>query len=55
VAQYLPSGGMSNAIGILDAMIGQVAIAVSLPLHTFNQKHFKVIPNLITARPYNHS
>ena len=39
-------------IGILDALIGQIAVSLNLPLHTFNQKHYTAIPNLQTVQPY---
>ena len=44
---------LSHNIGLLDALIGQTAVALDLPLHTFNRKHYAVIPNLITTEPYN--
>jgi hypothetical protein len=43
---------LSHGLGIFDALIGQTAIALNLPLYTFNQKHYDVIPNLRTVRPY---
>ena len=43
---------LSHGLGIFDALIGQTAIALNLPLYTFNQKHYDVIPNLHTVRPY---
>lgn len=50
--QVYKSVHLSNAIGILDSMIGQTAIAMRLPLHTFNHRHFKAIPGLTTIQPY---
>ena len=44
---------LSHGLGILDAIIGQVAIESGLPLHTFNQKHYDSIPGLTTAQPYD--
>jgi hypothetical protein len=41
-----------NAIGPLDAMIAQTALVLNLPLHTFNQKHFNVVPGLRTIHPF---
>ncbi len=35
-----------------DIMIGETALALNLPLHTFNQKHYAAIPNLKTIQPY---
>jgi len=46
---------LSHSLGLLDALIGQIAISMNLPLHTFNRKHYAVIPNLITMEPYNKS
>lgn len=46
---------LSHNIGLLDALIGQTAVALGLPLHTFNRKHYAVIPNLATTEPYSRS
>lgn len=43
---------LSHNLGVLDALIGQTAVALNLPLHTFNQKHYAVIPGLQTVQPY---
>ena len=43
---------LSHGLGILDALIGQIAVAFNLPLCTFNQKHYAVITNLKTVQPY---
>lgn len=43
---------LSHALGLLDALIGETAVALHLPLHTFNQKHYAPIPNLVTVQPY---
>ena len=42
----------SHGLGILDALIGQMAVDLNLPLYTFNQKHYTAIPNLKTIQPY---
>ncbi len=44
---------LSHNLGLLDALIGQTAVALNLPLHTFNRKHYTVIPNLVIKEPYN--
>ncbi|HRQ40373.1 MAG TPA: toxin-antitoxin system, toxin component [Chloroflexota bacterium] len=44
---------LSHSIGLLDALIGQTAVALALPLHTFNRKHYKAIPHLLTVEPYS--
>lgn len=46
---------LSHGLGILDALIGQTAVTLDMPLHTFNQKHYKPIPNLKTVQPYEKS
>jgi len=43
---------LSHGLGILDALIGQMAVALNLPLYTFNQKHYAAMPNLRTVQPY---
>jgi len=43
---------LKNAIGVLDLLVAQIAISLNLPLYTFNQKHFDVVPALKTIRPY---
>ena len=46
---------LSHGLRILDALIGQIAVALDLPLYTFNQKHYAPIPNLKTVQPYEKS
>lgn len=48
----LASYHLSHGLGILDALIGQMAVAFNLPLYTFNQKHYVAIPGLKTVQPY---
>ncbi len=43
---------LSHSLGLLDALIGETAIDLNLPLHTFNQKHYAAIPDLETVQPY---
>jgi predicted nucleic acid-binding protein len=43
---------LSHRIGIIDALIGQLAVSLDLPIQTFNQKHYAVIPNIKLAQPY---
>jgi predicted nucleic acid-binding protein len=43
---------LSHSLGILDALIGQLAVSLNLPLHTFNAKHYAAISNLKTVAPY---
>jgi len=46
---------LSHGIGLLDALIGQTAVALNLPLYTFNRKHYAPIPDLVTVEPYSKS
>lgn len=43
---------LSHRLSIFDALIGHCAVGLDLPLHTFNQKHFKAVPGLKTLQPY---
>jgi hypothetical protein len=43
---------LSHSLGIIDALIAQTTIERGLPLHTFNQKHYAMIPGLQTIQPY---
>ena len=44
---------LSHNAGLLDVLIGQTAVALSVPLHTFNQRHYQFIPELETTQPYD--
>lgn len=46
---------LSHSLGMLDALIGQTAVSVNLPIHTFNRKHYAIIPNLDIVEPYGKS
>jgi predicted nucleic acid-binding protein len=37
---------------MLDVLIGQTALAMGLPLHTFNQRHYRFMGGLKTVQPY---
>lgn len=43
---------LSHGLGLLDALIAACAIGLSATLYTFNDKHYRVVPGLTTARPY---
>lgn len=43
---------LSDSLGLLDALIASCAVGRDLTLCTFNVKHYRVVPNLITAQPY---
>jgi predicted nucleic acid-binding protein len=44
-------GSLNHNLGLLDALIGQMAVALNLPLHTFNRKHYASIPDLVMLQP----
>ena len=46
---------LSHRIGIIDTLIGQMSVSLTLPLHTFNQKHYEAIPGIRTDQPYKKS
>lgn len=43
---------LSKKLGIIDALIGQTALFLKLPLCTFNIKHYAAVPGLQVVRPY---
>jgi hypothetical protein len=43
---------LSHSVGILDTLIGQLAVSMRTALYTFNQKHYAAIPNIKTIQPY---
>lgn len=43
---------LSHHLGLLDALIGQTAVAMDLPLCTFNAKHYAALARLKTVEPY---
>ena len=43
---------LSHNAGLLDVLIGQTAVALGVPLHTFNQRHYNFIPGIQTVQPY---
>lgn len=43
---------LSHSLGLIDALIGQTSISLGVPLHTFNIKHYAVIPMLTTVQSY---
>lgn len=44
---------LSHNLGLLDTLIGQMAVTLNLPLYTFNRKHYTAIPNLVVLQPYS--
>lgn len=43
---------LSHNAGLLDVLIGQTAVSLGVPLHTFNQRHYSFIPGIQTVQPY---
>jgi predicted nucleic acid-binding protein len=43
---------LSHNAGLLDMLIGQTAMSLGVPLHTFNHKHYNFIPGMRTIQPY---
>lgn len=43
---------LSNGIGIIDSLIGQIAADTGVPLCTFNKKHYETIPGINIRVPY---
>ena len=44
---------LAHSLGLLDALIASCAVGRYLSLCTFNLKHYRVVPGLVTLRPYN--
>lgn len=42
----------SHSLGILDALVGELAKSLDAPLHTLNQKHYVAVLGLRTEQPY---
>jgi predicted nucleic acid-binding protein len=43
---------LSHNAGLLDVLIGHSAIAMGVPLYTFNERHYSFIPGMQTIQPY---
>jgi predicted nucleic acid-binding protein len=43
---------LSHGLDLLDALIAACAVGLSATLFTFNDKHYRVVPGLVTTRPY---
>ena len=43
---------LSHGLGMIDSLIGQIAVDQRLPFCTFNKKHFEAIFNITTIQPY---
>lgn len=43
---------LSHSLGLIDSLIAACALGLSATLCTFNIKHYKVVPGLMTEQPY---
>jgi len=43
---------LSHNLGLVDALIAAAALSLGAPLCTFNVKHFRAVPGLVTEQPY---
>jgi predicted nucleic acid-binding protein len=43
---------LSHGLGIMDALIASAAIGHELQILTFDRRHFKAIPGLLTIQLY---
>lgn len=43
---------LSHHIGIIDVMIGELAVSLKIPLYSFNKKHYSPITSLQIVQPY---
>jgi predicted nucleic acid-binding protein len=46
---------LSHGLGLLDALLAEMAIGLSAELCTFNSKHYANIPGLAAIEPYTRS
>jgi predicted nucleic acid-binding protein len=43
---------LSHSLGLLDSLIAACAVGQSATLCTFNVKHYRIVPGLVTEQPY---
>jgi predicted nucleic acid-binding protein len=44
---------LSHGLGLLDALIGATVVGLGGTLVTYNLKHYRAVPGLVTAQPYS--
>lgn len=44
---------LSDGLDLLDALIAALALEQNVPLHSFNEKHYRPIPGLTLVQPYS--
>ncbi len=49
---HFPRIWLSHRVDILDVLIAESAIGLGVPLCTFNVRHFRAVPGLVTEQPY---
>lgn len=52
ISTWYPKQRLSGGMGVLDALIAQMAIEHGATLCTFNTRHFRAVPNLSIEEPY---
>jgi predicted nucleic acid-binding protein len=45
-------GYLRHGLGLLDSVIGECAVGQGAVLCTFNLRHFRAVPGLVTEQPY---
>jgi predicted nucleic acid-binding protein len=45
-------GYLRHGLGVLDSLIGECAVGLGAVLCTFNVRHFRAAPGLVTEQPY---